>query len=176
MENMENQVDSKNLIINKGVTLGVAMVLFSLILYATGNHLEPHWSSSVITSALIIGMIILGIKSFRSENGGFLSWGQGVKIGVGIAILGGLINVIYGYIFTSFIEPDFMNQIMEIQNQAFIDQGMTEEQIELANEMSEKFQSPGIVAAMGIIMYAIGGFIVSAIGAAIMKKSEEEQY
>jgi uncharacterized membrane protein YeaQ/YmgE (transglycosylase-associated protein family) len=29
---------------------------------------------------------------------------------------------------------------------------------------------------MGIIAYAIGGFIVSAIAAAIMKKSEEEQY
>jgi Co/Zn/Cd efflux system component len=42
--------------------------------------------------------------------------------------------------------------------------------------MGKKFQSPGIMAAMGIIMYAIGGFIVSAIGAAIMKKSEEEQY
>jgi hypothetical protein len=66
--------------------------------------------------------------------------------------------------------------MMEVQNQAFIDQGMTEEQIEMSNEMSEKFQSPGIMAAMGIIMYAIGGFIVSAIGAAIMKKSEEEQY
>ena len=76
----------------------------------------------------------------------------------------------------NFIEPDFMNQMMEVQNQAFIDQGMTEEQIEMSNEMSEKFQSPGIMAAMGIIMYAIGGFIVSAIGAAIMKKSEEEQY
>jgi hypothetical protein len=76
----------------------------------------------------------------------------------------------------NFIEPDFMSQMMEIQNQGFLDQGMTEEQIEVANEMSEKFQSPGIVAAMGIIMYAIGGFVVSAIGAAIMKKSEEEQY
>ena len=173
---MENQVNSKNLIVNKGVTLGVAMVLFSLIMYATGNHLEPHWSSSVITSALFIGIIILGIKSFRSENGGFLSWGQGVKIGVGIAIIAGLINVIYSYIFMSFIEPDFMNQMMEIQNQAYLDKGMTEEEIEMANKMGEAFQSPGIMAAMGIIMYAIGGFVVSAIVAAIMKKSEQEQY
>ena len=52
---------------------------------------------------------------------------------------------------------------MEVQNQSYIDQGMTEEQIENANEMSKKFQSPGITAAMGIIAYAIGGFIVSAI-------------
>jgi len=173
---MENQVNSKNLIVNKGGTLGVAMVLVSIIMYATGNHLEQHWSVSLITSALFIGILVWGIKSFKSENGGFLSWGQGVKIGVGIAVLAGLINVIYSYIFMNFIEPDFMNQMMEVQNQAYIDQGMTEEQIENANEMGKKFQSPGITAAMGIIAYAIGGFIVSAIGAAIMKKSEEEQY
>jgi hypothetical protein len=42
--------------------------------------------------------------------------------------------------------------------------------------MSQAFQSPGIMAAGGIIAYAIGGFIVSAITAAIMKKSEEENY
>ncbi|MBT7134606.1 MAG: DUF4199 domain-containing protein, partial [Polaribacter sp.] len=40
---MENQVNSKNLIVNKGLTLGAAMVLFSLVMYATGNLLEPHW-------------------------------------------------------------------------------------------------------------------------------------
>jgi len=173
---MENQLSSKSFTLNNGVSLGIAMVLFSLVMYATGNHLKPHWSGSIITGVLFVGIIVFGIKKFKEANGGFLSWGKGVKIGVGIAVLAGLINVIYSYIFMNFIEPDYMNQMMEIQNQAFIDQGMTEEQIDVANEMSEKFQSPGIVAAMGIIAYAIGGFIVSAIAAAIMKKSEEEQY
>ena len=42
--------------------------------------------------------------------------------------------------------------------------------------MTSSFSTPGIMAAVGIISYAIGGFIVSAIGAAIMKKSEEETY
>ena len=173
---MENQLSSKSFTLNNGVSLGIAMVLFSLVMYATGNHLKPHWSGSIITGVLFVGIIVFGIKKFKEANGGFLSWGKGVKIGVGIAVLAGLIYVIYSYIFMNFIEPDYMNQMMEIQNQAFIDQGMTEEQIDVANEMSEKFQSPGIVAAIGIIAYAIGGFIVSAIAAAIMKKSEEEQY
>jgi uncharacterized membrane protein YcjF (UPF0283 family) len=76
----------------------------------------------------------------------------------------------------NFIEPDFMKQMMEIQNQTYVDQGLTEEQIEAANKMTSSFSTPGIMAAVGIISYAIGGFIVAAIGAAIMKKSEEETY
>jgi len=173
---MENQTNSKSFMVNNGVILGVASVIFALVMYATGNHLKPHWSASIINAVIFIGIIFYGIKQFKAANEGFLSWGQGVKIGIGIAILGGLIVVIYNYVFMSFIEPEFMNQLMEVQNQAFLDQGMTEEQIEAANEMSQSFQTPGIMIAIGIISYAIGGFIVSAIIAAIMKKSEEETY
>ena len=173
---MENQVSSKSFMVNNDVVLGVVSVILLLITYATGNHLNPHWSKSIIDGVVFIGAIFYGIKQYKTANGGFLTWGQGVKIGVGIAVLGGVIVVIYNYLFMNFIEPDYMSQMMEVQNQALLDQGMTEEQIEAANEMSQAFQSPGILAAIGIISYAIGGFIVSAITAAIMKKSEEEQY
>lgn len=173
---MENQANSKSFIINNGVILGVLGVLISVLNYALGTHLDPHWSSSLGSGIFFIGLIVLGINQFKKANGGFLSWGQGVKIGVGVAIVAALISVIYNYIFISFIEPDFMNQIMEVQNQKFLDQGMSQEQIEAANAMTEKFKSPLITAAFGIIGSAIGGFIVAAIAAAIMKKSEEETY
>jgi hypothetical protein len=173
---MENQLSSKSFMVNNGIILGVASILFALVLYATGNHLSPHWSASIINAIIFIGIIIYGIKQFKEANDHFLSWGQGVKIGVGVAIVGSLIVVIYNYLFMNFIEPDFMNQMMEVQNQTYLDQGLTEEQIEAANKMTSSFSTPGIMAAVGIISYAIGGFIVSAIGAAIMKKSEEEAY
>jgi hypothetical protein len=173
---MEDQVKSKSFIVNNGAILGVASIIFSLVLYASGNHLPPHWSASVVSLVLFVVLIVIGTKQFKAANGGFLTWGEGVKIGVGIAVLAGLIVVIYNYFFANYIEPDYMAQLMEIQNQAFLDQGMTEEQIEATNAMTSAFQSPGVMAAVGIISYAIGGFIVSAITAAIMKKSEEETY
>ena len=173
---MENQASSKSLIINYGIYLGVTTVLINLIMYAMGMHLDPHWSVSVISGICFIGFIVLGIKKYKESNQGFLSWGQGVKVGVGISIIAALIGVIYNYIFMGFIEPNFMAEVMEIQNQKLIDQGQSEEQIEAINKMGEKFQSPPLMAAMGIIGSAIGGFVISAIVAAIIKKSAEEQY
>jgi MFS family permease len=173
---MENQVSSKSLIINFGIYLGIATVLTSLITYALGMHLDQHWSVSVISGILFIGLIVFGIKKHKENNEGFLSWGQGVKIGVGIAIVAALIGTIYNYLFMTFLEPDFLNQVMEVSNQKLLDQGQTEEQIEAINKMSEAFKSPLLIAAMGIIGSAVGGFIVAAIAAAIMKKSEEETY
>lgn len=173
---MENQANSKSFIINNGVILGVLGILISVTLYAMGMHLDPHWSIGILQFILMIAIIVLGISQFKKANGGFLSWGQGVKIGVGIAILSALISVIYNYIFITFVEPDFMAQVMEVQNQKLLDQGRSQEQIEAANAMTEKFKSPLFASAFGIIGSAIGGFIISAIAAAIMKKSEEETY
>ena len=173
---MENQANSKSFIVNNGLMLGVASILVSLIVYATGNHLPPHWSISLISIALTIGAIIYGSNQFKKANSGFMSWGQGVKIGVGIAILAGLIGAIYNYVFMTCIEPNYMEQLMEIQNQKLFDGGMSEEQIEAANEMSKKFTSPLMGVAFSIIGSAIFGFIISAITSAVMKKTEENDY
>lgn len=173
---MENQANSKSIILNYGLYLGVAGILVNVIVYAMGAHLDPHWSVSLAQGVFLVGLIVLGIKKYKEANGGFLSWGQGVKVGVGIAIIAGLIGAIYNYIFMNFIEPEFMTQLMEVQNQKLLDQGLTEEQIEASNEMGKAFQGPLIMSAFAIIGSAIVGFIISAIAAAVMKKSEEETY
>ena len=53
---------------------------------------------------------------------------------------------------------------------------MTEEQIESSKSMMEKFSSPAISSAIGIIAAAFFGFIISAIAVAVIKKTEEDQY
>ena len=55
---MENQLSSKSFMVNNGIILGVASILFALVLYATGNHLSPHWSASIINAIIFIGIII----------------------------------------------------------------------------------------------------------------------
>ncbi len=173
---MENQASSKSIIINYGLMLGAASILISLVKYAMGMHLDQGWAFTTLSLLLTIGLIVFAIKKFKETNDGFLSWGQAVKIGVGVAIISALISAIYQFIFISFIEPDFMQQVLEKQNQTYMDQGYTEEQIEQTNALSKSLMNPTMMAAIGILSSAIGGFIISAIAGAIMKKSEEDQY
>ncbi|PWG05424.1 DUF4199 domain-containing protein [Polaribacter aquimarinus] len=173
---MENQANSKSIILNYGLYLGLIGVVIHLILFATGSLLEYQWINSVVSFAAMIALIIIGIKKFREANGGFISWGQGVKIGMGITMISAVIAVIYTLLFMNVIDPTFQEQAMEVQKQAWVDAGMTEEQIDGAVEMTQKFQTPGILSAMILAMSAFFGFIISAIVAAIMKKSEEETY
>ena len=173
---MENQADSKNIILNYGLYYGILSILVSLVTYALGKHLEQGMTSMFVGLAIMIAFIILGIKKFKDDNNSFISWGQSVKIGVGIVVVGVLIAIVYQQIFINFIEPDFMNQMAEKTRQTLFDAGLTTEQIDAQMKMQEKFQGPLISSAMGIVVGALVGFIFSAIIGAIMKKTEEQDY
>ncbi|MCL7754325.1 DUF4199 domain-containing protein [Polaribacter sp. Z022] len=173
---MENQASSKSIILNYGLYLGVISTIIHLVLFASGSLIELQWVQSLGGFIAMTALIILGIKKYKEGNGGFISWGQGVKIGMGITMISAIIAIVYTLIFMNFIDPTFQQQAMEVQQQAWLDAGMSEEQIEGATEMAAKFQSPGILSAMILAMSAFLGFVISAIVAAIMKKSEEEQY
>ena len=173
---MENQVSSKSIIINQGLYLGIVSILINLVVYALGNHLQPHWSVSVIFFVVLTGFIVMGMKQFKSSNGGFMSWGEAVKIGVGLTMISAVIVTIYNQIFMNFIEPDLMQQMSALQEQQWIDAGFSSDQIESSKEMMKKFQGPVISSAVGLVASAFFGFIVSAIAGAVMKESAEEQY
>lgn len=175
---MENQASSKNIIVNNGLYFGILMILGSLIPYALGMHLEPI-SGYINFAIILIGIIlfpILGMNSFKSSNGGFMSWGQGVKIGVGIVLVATILGTLYQVLFTSVIEPDFYSQVEEVSRLALIDAGLTEEQIERQLKMQGKFQGTPIGYGIGILFMTFIGFVSSAIIAAVKKKSEEDAY
>jgi hypothetical protein len=173
---MENQANSKSIILNFGLYLGLFGAIIHLILWATGNAFELQTVNTIISMVAMITFIVIGIKKFKGANEGFITWGQGVKIGMGITMISAVITVIYVLILTNVIEPNYQEQAMAFQEQAWVDAGWNSDQIEASKEMAEKFQSPIISSAMMLAFSAFIGFIFSAIIAAIMKKSEEETY
>ncbi|WP_075340882.1 DUF4199 domain-containing protein [Tenacibaculum agarivorans] len=170
---MENQTDSKGIILNYGLILGVIGIFIHLVFYATGNLLEYSWLTGVIGLIATVIIIVIGIKKFKTSNNSFLSFGQALKVGVGIAVVSAVISVIYTLIFTNMIEPDFQQQVMELQKQEWLESGMSDDQIETSAEMVEKFNGPAITIPVGIVMSAFIGFIISAIAGAVMQKKED---
>ncbi|MDP6909750.1 MAG: DUF4199 domain-containing protein, partial [Flavobacteriales bacterium] len=52
------------------------------------------------------------------------------------------------------------------------DQGMPDDQVEMAMSYTEKFMKPGPMAFMVILTYTIVGFVVSLVTSAILKKED----
>ena len=139
-------------------------------------HLDPGVAGMVLGLVLMIAFVVLASKKFKTDNGGFMSWGQGVKIGLGLILIGIIINLVYQQVFQNFIEPTYMEQVLANAEQKLVDMGLTQEQIESQMEISKKFSSPLMQSAFALIGGIFFGFIISAITAAVMKKSEEETY
>ena len=175
---MENQANSKSIILNYGLIYGGIIVLTNLIIYALGMTFDTVGGiiNMIVLAACIIALPILAIKKFKKDNNTFLTWGEALKVGVGVIAVGALISIIYSHIFTGIIEPDFYSQLNEFQTQKFLDAGLTEEQVDAQLDMQAKFQGTIIGDALGFLFYVFLGFVVSAIAGAIMKKTEEEQY
>ena len=170
----DQQKPTKKIALNYGVYLGFASVLLSVILFATGQHLERNLLTNLLGIAIIAVFIILGIKQYKQSNNGFLTLGQGLKTGIGIALIGALISVVYTVIFAKFIEPTFIDQVVEMQRQQLLDNpSMTDEMIE---RMEKGTRDYFYIATTGMILIVnlFLGFVISLIASLAMQKKENE--
>lgn len=167
------KLSTKKFAINNGLLLGLLTVIFSVILYVTNMHLEQSPLTIVVSTILTVGVLIYAYNQYKKASGGFMSVGQGLKLGMGIIVISILIGVIWNYLLMNVIEPTMLEQMQEIQMEKMIESNpnMTQSQIDAAKEMSDKFSSPGIIAAFQIGMGLIFGFILSLITTLIMKRN-----
>ena len=175
---MENQqsTSSKQVMLNYGLILGVVSVILSVAIYAMGKIYDQGFGVMAASFVIMAVIIFMGLKNFKEGNNNLLGLGEALKIGLGIALIGAIISVIYNQIFINFIEPDFMDNMMKVSEQKMLEQypNMTDEQLEGAKAMQEKFSSPLMGAAMGIIGSLLFGFIISLIEGLILKRTEED--
>ncbi|MCH9660785.1 MAG: DUF4199 domain-containing protein [Bacteroidetes bacterium] len=171
---MDTQTGStKKIAINYGLLLSLSTIALSCIVYALGLSAEQPWWQSALNFVFMIAFIVLGIKQYKQDNQGFLSLGEALKNGLAIALVAGIIGSIFTYIFVTYIEPDFVQQLLEVTEEKMIDSNpnMSDEQIEMALTMTEKMMSPTIMTAIGIIASLFFGFIVSLIAGLVMKQN-----
>jgi Protein of unknown function (DUF4199) len=174
---MDTQKTSvKKIALNYGLILGLSSVLISVVVYVMGQHLErPLWAS-LLGLVIMAAVIVYGLKAFKYDNEGFLSVGEAIKVGLAISLIAGIISALYNFVFISFIEPDFVNQMLEISREKMIESNpsMTEEQMEMGLSISRKMMSPGIMSAMAIVFTLFLGFIFSLVSGLIMKQNRPE--
>ena len=166
------KTEAKKFILNYGVLLGILSILMGVIAYATNAHLQPSMLYNIIGFLILVVVIILGLKAFKSENAGYLSLGESLKVGVGIALIGGIFSALWMLILMNFLEPDYMTQMADIQRDTITEQSpnLTDEQVDAAMEMAAKFSSPWISMAIIIVVNMFFVLIISLIAGLVMKK------
>ncbi|MEQ9377340.1 MAG: DUF4199 domain-containing protein [Imperialibacter sp.] len=170
---MEQQVTTRGVGMQYGVIVGIIMIIYGTLLQVSGLALE-YQSLSYINYIFLGVVIYLAHKKFKEDGDGFMSYGQGLGIGFWISLIGGVISMVFSYIYMSFIDSTIMEQAMDKARYDMEEKGMSDAQIDQAMSITEKFMTPEMIFVMGIIGTLIFGFILSLIVSAITKKTDPQ--
>lgn len=174
---MEKQ-KSTQLMLNFGILQGLIITVYSVILYAIDKQFEAGYISLFFSLLLSVGILVLAYKQFKNANEGFMSLGEAIKTGLGISVIAGVVSVIYQVIYQKFIDPGYLDRLLAFQKEQMIESNpdMTQEQMNMALGMAEKFSGLGFSIAIILISSLFFGLILSLIVGAIMKKDRPAHF
>lgn len=170
---MEQQSNFWKSAMTHGLYLGIVLILYSVILYVTGQNLNPTlgYISYVIMAA---GVVYFQIQYRNNELGGYISYGKALGYGVAMMACAGVIQSLYTVILMKYIDPTIIDQIRVMQEEQMMAQGLSDQQIEQASSMMSMFQSPIIIAISGLFGFALVGLIISVISSIFVKKADDD--
>ncbi len=167
-----NQPTTGKFSLNYGLILGGLSVVFGLMLYYAEAHTSQSPATTVISIVMMVAVIFWGISNFKKANGGFLKVGQALKIGAGIALIAGIIAVIYTIFLSNVLDPDFASKIMDARlAEAAAENGLTQEQVQQQKEMGIKFFWMGYPVML--IFNILLGLVIGLVAGLILKKAPQ---
>ena len=183
MEN-ENNAPTKSWI-NNGVIFGAVLVAMSVLMYVIVDlekiSLMGFAGIGIVFGILpvIIGLIII-IRNYRKELGGFMTLKQGMLYGTYTTFVAAVIVAIYSLAFNNFIDPDYVKKTQEavmektynFMESSGVPQDAIDEQIgKMEEKMQKEIDNAKLISPLKSILYTtIMGFVISLILAAIFKK------
>lgn len=174
---MEDQnLELKNHILQYGSILGGISVVFGLMLYSLEMHYQNDTNVTIVSLVITIGVIAFAQFNYRTDNEGFMSLSQGIKIGLGMAAISGIINVLYFLVLSNIIDPEMMNKAIEVGMNEFLDQNpeASEELIEQVKDMQENFTGALTSSSVMIIFSLLTGLVVSLVTGLFLKRNRPE--
>ena len=170
MENNKNS--TKNIALNLGLLLGLGTIIISVLTYIINMPLKTGWISGLVGILLMIGLIYYGIKKYKDGNQGYLSLADALKVGLAIALIGGILSSLYQMAFLEYIDPEYINRVKELQFEKMLEENpnMSNDQIKLIKDIGSKNTSPWISFAGALIGNLFFGFVFALISGFILKK------
>ncbi len=158
-----------------GLYLGIFHIVVLMILYFR-EQLFTNVVSGYVVAVFVVGILWFGMTNYRDKvNGGVLSYGKGVGIGVMIALFGAIFASVTIYILMTF-DPSLSTQYLNVLEQAAAQSGLADDMIDSMMKMYEIITRPGIMAFSKLLGLVFWGTIASLIIAAIVKKVPEDGF
>lgn len=174
---METNTSSKSLILIKwGIIGGLISFLVSVVTQYSGLAEDFSetlgWVSFLITFVVNVTVLFLALKEVREQQGGYLTYGEGLGSSTLLGAIWGLVAGGFNYIYINFIDNAVIQKQMDLARQRLEDQGMSESQIQDAEKITNMMLGPGVQFVMVVVATTFILFVLGLIVSGIMKREK----
>ena len=153
---------------NYGLYAGLISAGLFLIISLLGYNPFGGGLNYIGTVAGIV-LLVLAQKKFKDSGDGYMSYGQGVGIGLWFYVISGIIGLSIMYIYINFIDYSPLSLMFEEQATKMQEAGTPESTIETAQEWTKKLF--WLFAVLGVLF---GGLIISLIVSIFTQKKNPQ--
>ncbi|QKG51585.1 DUF4199 domain-containing protein [Hymenobacter sp. BRD67] len=173
MQTATPSASTSSVALRYGLLTGLVSIIYLFVTFATGQ--ESNQPVSWLSLVIPITGVYLAHKAFKQLNGGFMSYGQGVGIGVLLSVVSGALTSVFNYVYRTIIDPDITTRTVEAARAKMEAAGtMSDAQIDQAMAMASKFSSGPIMLIIGLVVSVLFGLLISLVIAAITKNPKPE--
>jgi len=163
-----------NTVLRYGGICALALVAYSLISYLMDVDVTSISAGIInffVALGVTVGLAIMAIRYQRELDGGFMTYGRGLLIGLCTVAIGAFLANIWNFVLVNFIDPDYVTRLKEgfLENWG---ESMPPEALEEALERFDKMGDIGtnLTAGAGYALFI--GLVAGLIAAAFGMKSQ----
>ena len=171
-------MNTRKFTMNYGAVLGFCLILIALLYWILGIEEQESVIPSILNNIVIIGFLVYAIMQYRDTiNNGFISYSESLKLGTTVAFFSSVIMAFYTFIYISYLNPEMLSNILNITEQAMLESNseISDEELDLALEMTAKFTQPHWLMIMGVLSGTFMGFFYSVIVSFFLKNPNPDQ-
>lgn len=170
---METKSSFAGISLTNGLIGAAILFVLGVLYYVLGiNYFSIGFSiiNFIVTFAIIIVMMVVGMKSFRDKvKDGQTNYGEKLLMGLVISLVIILVSGFLNYLFFQLVDPDYMARQMEDFMYSMEERGIPEEQLEMMRDRMGDGKTPLEQWLQGLKFLPIVAVILSLIVAAFVK-------
>ncbi len=164
-------------IIALGLIAGLIGIIVTVIMYSGGISLWMNSFINYVPTVATLSIAVFGAVKQKKFQGGYLEFGDALKITFGILTISTLLYFIGQYILLNLIDPEFaavvMHEVGEKTAATLRARGLPEGEIEKVLESIDSYNNYTLDKMLiGFGLFCIGNFIIALIISAIVKRKQ----
>jgi amino acid transporter len=163
-----------------GLLTALVMILLTSIRYALGYYFS--FSFPLLTLIVLIAGLTLAMRELRTQNGGYMSYTEGLSLGALMFAIIGLLDTSYTMMYQAFVDPDVVAKTLG-QTRDFMESfNVPDDQLEKYDEQMEALADEtkkgvnGIKFITGIFGWIFWGFLLSLIVSGFVSRKKTNPF